>query len=287
MFGGSCYRVGGGNQVFDTASGICDAFGAHLPVVTSWVESGFVHRLAGADAGVWLGMRRVTTGNKQISSFEWVNGRTVQSVVGVKEEIGSSWDLCVRSYGDSWNDQNCGSKYRVVCEYELYPTCEDGLQNNGEEGVDCGGGVCPRCLAGRMLLDSQQLRVPETAFAPDGSDGAASTGLVVGLCVGAGCLAAAGGVWVALRRQRATRAKSVRGRKATAMKGVVGHGLVFHSEVSSVAGSTDGFLKGVPSGSASQNGSFTQAQRRSSHQSLESDGSGAENRHTETETVVC
>jgi hypothetical protein len=38
---------------------------------------------------------------------------------------------------------DCGGSFCPPCEVE--PTCDDGIQNGDEEGVDCGGSFCPPC----------------------------------------------------------------------------------------------------------------------------------------------
>jgi hypothetical protein len=63
----------------------------------------------------------------------------------------SAWDVCtlLGTHARKCKDINkCGTTYnkpKEVEECEYVPTCEDGIQNGGETGVDCGG-PCRPCL---------------------------------------------------------------------------------------------------------------------------------------------
>ncbi len=44
---------------------------------------------------------------------------------------------------------DCGGTNCEPC-----PTCDDGIQNGDEEGIDCGGSSCPPCAAGNLVFGS-------------------------------------------------------------------------------------------------------------------------------------
>mmetsp|Transcript_47501 Transcript_47501/g.97095 ORF Transcript_47501/g.97095 Transcript_47501/m.97095 type:complete len:433 (+) Transcript_47501:1-1299(+) len=119
--------------------------GAHLPVVVSKEENEFIHTESGGDT--WLGMMREDDNTDNIEDFIWITGERVEKVGGVNDDISRrSNELCMRiDTPDRWKDARCTSRFDVVCERELFPTCNDKILNQGEERVDCGG-PCPACL---------------------------------------------------------------------------------------------------------------------------------------------
>ena len=56
-------------------------------------------------------------------------------------------------------DADNGSGFKDSEDYEIVvtggggPTCDDGMQNGDEEGVDCGGSSCPPCMGGGPTCD--------------------------------------------------------------------------------------------------------------------------------------
>ena len=67
---------------------------------------------------------------------------------GVAELIGSeSGEWKVYMYGTVCGDNICQAGEICAADSCPPPTCSDSIQNQDETGVDCGGAVCPACLA--------------------------------------------------------------------------------------------------------------------------------------------
>lgn len=89
----------------------------------------------------------------------------------------------------------------AACGDEVAPTCDDGLQNGDEEGVDCGGSNCEPCICGgvevTMTLNfdnypsetSWQITGGGTVFASGGTYGSAPrmSTLNITECLPEGC----------------------------------------------------------------------------------------------------
>ena len=85
-------------------------------------------------------VHEVFTGNNCASASSVVCSNT-----DISEETGyvigdTYW---VRVY--SWTSTTGQNVTFDICVYEVVPTCSDGVQNQDETGVDCGG-VCPECV---------------------------------------------------------------------------------------------------------------------------------------------
>jgi len=53
---------------------------------------------------------------------------------------------------------DCGGNKCPKCEVKsVFPTCKDGVKNQDETGVDCGGNKCPKCEVKSIPLDSQTI----------------------------------------------------------------------------------------------------------------------------------
>ncbi|MEM6697016.1 MAG: M43 family zinc metalloprotease, partial [Bacteroidota bacterium] len=90
-----------------------------------------------------------TVQGRQQGTSNWqltVNSNTNSTTISNNIVNGVTYEWRVRSNCDDGN-----SEYSEIATFTAgdtggEPTCDDGIQNGDEEGVDCGGSVCPPCM---------------------------------------------------------------------------------------------------------------------------------------------
>lgn len=124
-FEGSCYWFSSSSRSWIEADKYCQLENAHLVVVTSWDEQGFVQRHMGP-TNTWIGL---TDHN---GPWRWVDGTNYEaSFKNWKPEQPDNWfghglgggeDCAHITVDGPWNDDVCRRPYRWVCETELDKT---------------------------------------------------------------------------------------------------------------------------------------------------------------------
>ncbi|MEM8525362.1 MAG: M43 family zinc metalloprotease [Bacteroidota bacterium] len=90
-----------------------------------------------------------TVQGRQLGSSNWqltMNSNTNSTTISNNIVNGVTYEWRVRSNCDDGNSDYSEIATFVAGDTGGEPTCDDGIQNGDEEGVDCGGSVCPPCM---------------------------------------------------------------------------------------------------------------------------------------------
>lgn len=114
----SCYRLTSEAMSWTEARDDCADQGAHLAIVDEQPENDYARALL-SNGNLWIGLNDLDTEG----AFVWVNGKPpIFTHWGVGEpNDGSLFEAedCTHLRNDGfWNDENCASEYRGVCELE-------------------------------------------------------------------------------------------------------------------------------------------------------------------------
>jgi hypothetical protein len=117
-FGGHVYYFCNPSKKWGEARDWCSERGTHLATVSSWAEQGFLAANLGGTA-MWIGLHQ----EWYTWEWSWVNGEPVSFTAwgDGQPDDGDFWteEDCVELFAwGPWNDNDCGSKSRYICEFE-------------------------------------------------------------------------------------------------------------------------------------------------------------------------